>query len=219
MTTEAETVKPEIGEMKANLTKRNLQYVQEVEKHLRETGQYGEEQQANLIYEMVEKVLENQKQGVTARKLFDVTPTEYVKALTVKAAPVGETAGKWWIALDGGLLVLGAMMLISGVSAIFQGQTLGLAVLFVTFLVGGGAMMVLRKYAGAMRQGEKGGTWKYLLIAMVVILVWMTIMTVVQVVVPAKWNIALEPYPTVIVGVALLALRFYLKRKKNIPNL
>ncbi|MBA3926350.1 DUF1129 family protein [Listeria rustica] len=219
MTTEAETVKPEIGEMKANLTKRNLQYVQEVEKHLRETGQYGEEQQANLIYEMAEKVLENQKQGVTARKLFDVTPTEYVKALTVKAAPTGEVAGKWWIALDGGLLVLGAMMLISGVSAIFQGQTLGLAVLFVTFLVGGGAMMVLRKYAGAMRQGEKGGTWKYLAIAMVVILVWMTIMTVVQVVVPAKWNIALDPYPTVIVGVALLALRFYLKRKKNIPNL
>ncbi|MBC1605444.1 DUF1129 family protein [Listeria rocourtiae] len=219
MTTEAETVKPEIGEMKANLTKRNLQYIQEVEKHLRDLEQYGEEQQANLIYEMTEKVLENQKQGVTARKLFDVTPTEYVKALTVKAAPVGETAGKWWIALDGGLLVLGAMMLISGVSAIFQGQTLGLAVLFVTFLVGGGAMMVLRKYAGAMRQGEKGGTWKYLLIAMIVILVWMTIMTVVQVIVPAKWNIALEPYPTVILGAALLALRFYLKKKKNIPNL
>ncbi|WP_430534937.1 DUF1129 family protein [Listeria rocourtiae] len=219
MTTEAETVKPEIGEMKANLTKRNLQYIQEVEKHLRDLEQYGEEQQANLIYEMTEKVLENQKQGVTARKLFDVTPTEYVKALTVKAAPVGEVAGKWWIALDGGLLVLGAMMLISGVSAIFQGQTLGLAVLFVTFLVGGGAMMVLRKYAGAMRQGEKGGTWKYLLIAMIVILVWMTIMTVVQVIVPAKWNIALEPYPTVIVGAALLALRFYLKKKKNIPNL
>ncbi|MBC1499154.1 DUF1129 family protein [Listeria weihenstephanensis] len=219
MTTEAETVKPQIDELKANLTKRNLQYVQEVEKHLRELGQYGEAQQAELVYEMTEKVLENQKQGVTARKLFDVTPTEYVKALAVKAAPVGEVAGKWWIALDGGLLVLGAMMLISGVSAIFQGQTLGLAVLFVTFLVGGGAMMVLRKYAGAMRQGEKGGTWKYLAIAMVVILVWMTIMTLVQVLVPAKWNYEMDPYPTVIVGALLLALRYYMKKKKNIPNL
>ncbi|MBC2170715.1 DUF1129 domain-containing protein [Listeria booriae] len=219
MTTEAETVKPQIDEMKSDLTKRNLQYVQEVEKHLRELGQYGEEQQANMIYEMTEKILENQKQGVTARKLFDVTPTEYVKALTVKATPVGETAGKWWIALDGGLLVLGAMMLISGVSAIFQGQTLGLAVLFVTFLVGGAAMMVLRKYAGAMRQGEKGGTWKYLVIAMVVILVWMTIMTVVQVIVPASWNYEMDPYPMVIVGALLLVLRFYLKKKKNIPNL
>lgn len=212
--------KPQIADLKANLTKRNLQYVMEVEKHLRGTH-YGEEQQEIIIYEMCEKILAEQKKGITARKLFNLTPTEYVVSLDVKFAPVEQNTDKWWLVLDGGLLVLGAMMLISGISAYFQknAQTLGIIVLVITAVVGGFAMLILRKYASNMRAGEKGGTIKYLLVAVGVIAVWMFVMTIVQVTIPPNINIALSPIVNTVGGAIIIALRFYVKKKKNIPSL
>ncbi|EAE0331656.1 DUF1129 family protein [Listeria monocytogenes] len=220
MTTETETIKPQLAELKANLTKRNLQYVMEVEKHLRETH-YGEEQQEIIVYEMSEKILVEQKKGITARKLFNLTPTEYVVSLDVKAATVEQNTDKWWLVLDGGLLVLGAMMLISGISAYFQknAQTLGIIVLLITAVVGGFAMLILRKYASNMRAGQKGGTIKYLLVAVGVIAVWMFVMTIVQVTIPPNINVALSPIVNTVGGAIIIALRFYVKKKKNIPSL
>ncbi|EJS2842690.1 DUF1129 family protein [Listeria monocytogenes] len=220
MTTETETIKPQLAELKANLTKRNLQYVMEVEKHLRETH-YGEEQQEIIVYEMSEKILTEQKKGITARKLFNLTPTEYVVSLDVKAATVEQNTDKWWLVLDGGLLVLGAMMLISGISAYFQknAQTLGIIVLLITAVVGGFAMLILRKYASNMRAGQKGGTIKYLLVAVGVIAVWMFVMTIVQVTIPPNINVALSPIVNTVGGAIIIALRFYVKKKKNIPSL
>ncbi|EUJ26151.1 hypothetical protein MFLO_14392 [Listeria floridensis FSL S10-1187] len=169
----------------------------------------------------MKKILGQQKQGVTARKLFDLTPTEYVTSLTVKAerTPVDETTGKGWLFLDGALLVLGAMMLISGISAFFQGQTLGLAVLLVTGIVGGFAMIVLRKYSAEMRAGKKGSTLRYILMAVLVVAVWMLVMTGVQIIVPPAINVALSPIVMTVAGAAILALRWYIKRQKNIPSL
>ncbi|EMG27131.1 hypothetical protein X560_0916 [Listeria fleischmannii 1991] len=209
-----------LSEQKEKLTKKNLQYVQEVEKHLRQTD-YPESQQETIISEMVEKILAEQKQGVTARKLFDLTPTEYVTSLTVKATKIANepNTSKWWLGLDGGLLVLGAMMLISGLSAYFQGQTLGLAVLLITGIIGGFAMIILRRYATEMRAGRKGGTLRYILMAVLVIAIWMFVMTMVQIMVPPAINVALDPTVMVIAGAAILALRWYIKRKKNIPSL
>ncbi|HEL9181396.1 TPA: DUF1129 family protein [Listeria monocytogenes] len=220
MTTETETIKPQLAELKANLTKRNLQYVMEVEKHLRETH-YGEEQQEIIVYEMSEKILAEQKKGITARNLFNLTPTEYVVSLDVKAATVEQNTDKWWLVLDGGLLVLGAMMLISGISAYFQknAQTLGIIVLLITAVVGGFAMLILRKYASNMRAGQKGGTIKYLLVAVGVIAVWMFVMTIVQVTIPPNINVALSPIVNTVGGAIIIALRFYVKKKKNIPSL
>ncbi|MHC5251572.1 DUF1129 domain-containing protein [Listeria kieliensis] len=220
MTTETETSKPSLEEQKSALTKKNLQYVQEVEKHLKMTD-YEEAQRNEIVREMVEKILEQQKQGVTARKLFDLTPTEYVTSLTVKAerSPGEPTTGKGWLFLDGALLVLGAMMLISGISAFFQGQTLGIAVLVVTGIVGGFAMIILRKYSAEMRTGKKGSTLRYILMAVLVVAVWMFVMTVVQLVIPPAINVALDPTITTILGVIILALRWYIKRQKNIPSL
>ncbi|EAH3822761.1 DUF1129 family protein [Listeria monocytogenes] len=220
MTTETETIKPQLAELKANLTKRNLQYVMEVEKHLRETH-YSAEQQEIIVYEMSEKILSEQKKGITARKLFNLTPTEYVVSLDVKAATVEQNTDKWWLVLDGGLLVLGAMMLISGISAYFQknAQTLGIIVLLITAVVGGFAMLILRKYASNMRAGQKGGTIKYLLVAVGVIAVWMFVMTIVQVTIPPNINVALSPIVNTVGGAIIIALRFYVKKKKNIPSL
>ncbi|EAD7258060.1 DUF1129 family protein [Listeria monocytogenes] len=220
MTTETETIKPQLAELKANLTKRNLQYVMEVEKHLRETH-YSAEQQEIIVYEMSEKILTEQKKGITARKLFNLTPTEYVVSLDVKAATVEQNTDKWWLVLDGGLLVLGAMMLISGISAYFQknAQTLGIIVLLITAVVGGFAMLILRKYASNMRAGQKGGTIKYLLVAVGVIAVWMFVMTIVQVTIPPNINVALSPIVNTVGGAIIIALRFYVKKKKNIPSL
>ncbi|EUJ51438.1 DUF1129 domain-containing protein [Listeria fleischmannii] len=219
MTTETTNIS--LSEQKRkNSQKKNLQYVQEVEKHMRQTD-YPESQQETIISEMVEKILAEQKQGVTARKLFDLTPTEYVTSLTVKATKIANepNTSKWWLGLDGGLLVLGAMMLISGLSAYFQGQTLGLAVLLITGIIGGFAMIILRRYATEMRAGRKGGTLRYILMAVLVIAIWMFVMTMVQIMVPPAINVALDPTVMVIAGAAILALRWYIKRKKNIPSL
>ncbi|WP_163655274.1 DUF1129 domain-containing protein [Listeria sp. PSOL-1] len=217
MVTETEEIKPSLSELKNNLTKRNLQYVQEVEKHLRD--KYPEKEQDSIVYGMTEKILAEQKSGITARKLFNLTPTEYVASLDVSKASIGDVeTGKWWLALDGGLLVLGAMMLISGISAFFQGQTLGIFVLIITGIIGGFAMLILRKYAAEMRAGKKGGTFRYILVAIGVIVAWMFIMTLVQMSIPPAINVALDPMTTTIIGAFVLALKFYLKRKKNIPN-
>ncbi|WP_239253713.1 DUF1129 domain-containing protein [Listeria ilorinensis] len=219
MSTETETVKQPLSDLKSSLTKRNLQYVHEVEKHLQATD-YSGEQKEQIVYEMTEKILTQQKQGVTARKLFDLTPTEYVAALTVqtkKATPQGDVA-TGWIVLDGALLVLGAMMLITGLSALMGGQTMGIVVLLITGIVGGFAMLILRKYAAGMREKVKGATLKYILVAVGVIFVWMFIMTFVQVILPPSINVSLDPIVTCVIGALALALKFYVKRKKNIPN-
>ncbi|WP_099221748.1 DUF1129 domain-containing protein [Listeria costaricensis] len=219
MSTETEAVKQPLSELKSGLTKRNLQYVHEVEKHL-QTTDYSGAQKEQIVYEMTEKILIQQKQGVTARKLFDLTPTEYVAALTVqtkKASPQGDVA-TGWIVLDGALLVLGAMMLITGLSALMGGQTMGIVVLLITGGVGGFAMLILRKYAAGMREKEKGATLKYILVAVGVIFVWMFIMTFVQVILPPSINVSLDPIVTCVIGALALVLKFYVKRKKNIPN-
>lgn len=134
----------------------------------------------------------------------------------MKAATVEQNTDKWWLVLDGGLLVLGAMMLISGISAYFQknAQTLGIIVLLITAVVGGFAMLILRKYASNMRAGQKGGTIKYLLVAVGVIAVWMFVMTIVQVTIPPNINVALSPIVNTVGGAIIIALRFYVKKKK-----
>ncbi|EUJ26152.1 hypothetical protein MFLO_14397 [Listeria floridensis FSL S10-1187] len=54
MATETEVSKPSLEEQKGQLTNKNLQYVQEVEKHLKTTD-YGEAQRTEIVREMIEK--------------------------------------------------------------------------------------------------------------------------------------------------------------------
>ncbi|MBC8829924.1 DUF1129 family protein, partial [Escherichia coli] len=70
-----------------------------------------------------------------------------------------------------------------------------------------------------MRAGQKGGTIKYLLVAVGVIAVWMFVMTIVQVTIPPNINVALSPIVNTVGGAIIIALRFYVKKKKNIPSL
>lgn len=215
--------------LKAQLTKRNLQYIQEVEKQLKQKD-YSDVQLEAKLGEMCTKILEKQKQGVTARQLFDATPTEYVQSLTAKPERGGfikqdeGEASKLWIGIDGGLLIFGVMMLVTGLTGLFQKNSsnveqLGLVVLILTGVMGGFAMIIFRKYATQMKRGAKGGTARYILVALGIVVAWMLIMTVVQTFISKQINIAVNPVAATVIGALAIAARFYLKKKKNIPSI
>lgn len=215
-------------QMKAQLTKRNLQYIQEVEKQLK-LQNYSEAQLTTKIEEMCTKILEKQKQGITARQLFNATPTEYVRSLNTKPERGGSRqeegeASRLWIGIDGGLLIFGVMMLVTGLTSLFQKNSgnvdqLGLLVLILTGVLGGFAMIIFRKYAQEMKRGSKGGTARYILVALGIVVAWMIIMTVVQAFIPKQINIPVNPIAAVIIGAIAIAARFYVKKKKNIPSI
>ncbi|MCH3170715.1 DUF1129 family protein, partial [Listeria monocytogenes] len=49
--------------------------------------------------------------------------------------------------------------------------------------------------------------------------VWMFVMTIVQETIPPNINVALSPIVNTVGGAIIIALRFYVKKKKNIPSL
>lgn len=80
-------------------------------------------------------------------------------------------------------------------------------------------MIIFRKYAQEMKRGSKGGTARYILVALGIVVAWMIIMTVVQAFIPKQINIPVNPIAAVIIGAIAIAARFYVKKKKNIPSI
>lgn len=217
-----EQQKLENAELVRQLTKRNEQYMLNLDKILTQ-AHFDEERKTQIFHQMMQEMVASQKAGRTARQMYG-TVSECAENLLQKGeedTPPKRSAD-WLIWLDGGLLIGSIFALISGVSMLTnmeQGAAgTGVLSLIVNFAVGGLAMMVISKYMPNPNapKGQRG-YGKYILATIAAMLLWMLIMTLAATI-PANINPSLPPVAYIVVGVAGLLGKTFLKRKYRITG-
>lgn len=218
-------VKAENEALQAKLTKRNEQYMMGLDKALT-AANLSEERKTEIYSEMLPHLVEGQKTGQTARQIYG-TVTEQTSALLdgprKATAPVGQSKD-WMIALDGGLMMVALLSLITGVSSLWgkaqQGAEMGIITLLINFLAGGIVILLISKNAPNryVKEKKKGGFFRYILIIGVAMLAWMFLMTASMAFLPASINMSLPPIGYLIVAAAAFGAKLYFKRKWNIQG-
>ena len=204
-----------------SLTKRNEQYMMGLDRTLR-AANLEEERREEIYNKMMRELLEAQKTGKTARQLYG-TVSECASNILVNPSDneVKVRSSDWLIALDGGLLLGSLFAMISGIFLLTNSGEdvigMGLISLILNFVVGGIAMLVISKYTPNpdAPKGEKG-FGKYIFATTGAMLLWMLIMTVSMMLIPASINIALPAW--IYLGIAGIgfAAKVYLKKKYHI---
>lgn len=85
-----------------------------------------------------------------------------------------------------------------------------------SFFIGGAGMAGMQYYTLRIKEQGRKGLMKYVLYAVIFVIVWMLLAFVFTAILPVKWNIILEPTIAIVLGVVVLLLKWYLKRKFNI---
>lgn len=210
--------KVSVKQLKTALTKKNEQYIYQLERGLKEAG-FDEAQIEKELSVILPEIVEKQKAGVTARQLFG-TVTECVQS--VVSGPVkdpNEKSPDWQIAVDSGLLVGGLLALVTGVSLMLNPETqaMGLVTLLINFVVGAYIMLAILKNTPKYDnpKGQRGYI-RYLVVSTVALGAWLIVILGSQQFIPSFINITTGYEWYLLIGAAALAGKFYLKKKLNI---
>ncbi|MGF3066435.1 DUF1129 domain-containing protein [Facklamia sp. P12945] len=206
------------------LTKRNLKFMLDIDRYLKEE----QISQANcqVVYlEMVDTLLEGQKDGHTAKHIYG-TPSETSQIIISKAVKEHEEKEKspdWQIAVDGGLMLGAIFTLITGVfglsgsSNVQENFYMGILTVILNYAIGGYAMMRTAKVLPDLDapKGQKG-YGRYFMASTIAMMAWIGLIMLSQAFIPPVINPILPPMGYIILGVITLVLRYYLKRKWKI---
>ncbi|BCA87048.1 membrane protein [Enterococcus saigonensis] len=208
-------------ELEPQLTKRNQQYIFDLKKSL-EAANLSEAEMATALNEILPVLVKEQKGGKTARQLFG-TVSERTEAILAKPEPKKETKPILMWA-DNAMFIFGLFAVMLGLMRLFTKnsgqQTYGLLTLIIASLFGGYAFYLMYKY---IYQYERPGAdkskrpklWKTMLILVPVFFLWILVFTVSAML---PFNIILDPFIQLVLGAAVFALRWYLKKKYNIEG-
>lgn len=207
-------------ELEKQLTKRNQQYMFDLNKSL-DAANFSEADKAQAFHEMLAVLVKEQKGGKTARQLYG-TVSERTEVLLTEP-PKEENVQPFWMWLDNTLLILGVFGLMLGAVALFSpknGQVYGVVTLLLMSAVGGWVFYLMYKY---MYQYERPGAdkskrpklWKSILILVASFFIWTAVISL-SALLPAVINPILDPVLVIVLGGASLLLRYYLKKKYNI---
>lgn len=208
-------------ELEPQLTKRNQQYIFDLKKSL-EAANLSEAEMATALNEILPVLVKEQKGGKTARQLFG-TVSERTEAILAKPEPKKETKPLLMWA-DNAMFIFGLFAVMLGLMRLFMKnsgqQTYGLLTLIIASLFGGYAFYLMYKY---IYQYERPGAdkskrpklWKTMLILVPVFFLWILVFTVSAML---PYNIVLDPFIQLVLGAAVFALRWYLKKKYNIEG-
>ena len=124
--------------------------------------------------------------------------------------------------MDSALFITSLFALVSALTTFFaadQAFGYGFVTLLLVGLVGGFAFylmyyFVYQYYGPDMDRSQRPPFWKSVLVSMVL---WLVVFFATSFL-PASLNPVLAPLPLAIIGAALLALRFYLKKRLNIRS-
>ena len=127
--------------------------------------------------------------------------------------------------MDSALFITGLFAMISAITTAFsanQAIGYGLITLLLVGLVGGVAFyfmyyFVYRYYGPDMERSQRPPFWKSVLVILASMVLWLVVFFATSFL-PANLNPILAPLPLAILGAALLALRFYLKKRFNIRS-
>ncbi|WP_025728483.1 DUF1129 domain-containing protein [Atopobacter phocae] len=212
-------------ELKKQLTKKNDQYVHQLEKQLRHYGA-SEARIVSELHHLLPELIESQKQGITAKHLYG-TAGEYANTLvhgkqSKHVANGAERSPSWQLAIDGGLLLGGMFAMISGFTLLMNPQTaqgMGLLSLIINYILGGLMMMVLIKYAPNL-DAPKGqrGIPQYIIASFITMGLWISFISVFQAAIPATINPTLPAVGYIIIAAASLAGKYFFKRHYNVTG-
>lgn len=200
----------------SQLTKRNEQYVHDLEKTLA-LANVSEEKMAKIKYDTMTQMISGQKTGATARQLFG-TVSEYSKQLlTAPTKGATEMSEDWKLFLDGGLLMGSLFMVISGFTT--SSETLGILSLLLNYVISGAVMLLLSKasnrYQASFQQRRGKAFLRYMVDTFSGMILWIGGVFAISAL-PEFMNPKIPPIACVVIGLATFALRFYLKKKLDI---
>ena len=202
------------------LTAKNSEYVHNVTKQLMLLGKSDEEIKA-ILAEILPKIIEGQKEGILARKLLGA-PMEFATQYKpeedkVKRQETAKNESPFLMWLDSALLFFGVISVVMGLVGLFQPQAsvYGLLTTLASSALAGLVMYWMYKYFySAQRPQKKGKGFAMLAVAM---LAWAGVSVLVALL-PKSINIVLAPYITIILGAAVMGIRFLIQRKFNVQS-
>ncbi|MHC5373198.1 DUF1129 domain-containing protein [Enterococcus sp. LJL120] len=206
------------------LTKRNEQYIFDLKKSMN-AANLSEADQAEALHDILPTLVEGQKKGITARQLYG-TVSESVEQIMnkPKESKVNAPVMMW---LDNFLLFLGIFAAIFGLMNQFAASSnsgsFGLVTLIVGAAAGGWVMYLMYKYVyqydrpGADKS-KKPKMWKSMLLMVGATLIWLVAFTA-SGLLPAVINPVLDPIVMLVLGAAVLGLRWYLKKRLGIVGM
>ena len=202
------------------LTAKNSEYVHNVTKQLMLLGKSDEEIKT-ILAEILPKIIEGQKEGILARKLLGA-PMEFATQYKpeedkVKRQETAKNELPFLMWLDSALLFFGVISVVMGLMGLFQPQAsvYGLLTTLASSALAGLVMYWMYKYFySAQRPQKKGKGFAMLAVAMVA---WAGVSVLVALL-PKSINIVLAPYITIILGAAVMGIRFLIQRKFNVQS-
>ena len=202
------------------LTAKNSEYVHNVTKQLMLLGKSDEEIKA-ILAEILPKIIEGQKEGILARKLLGA-PMEFATQYKpeedkVKRQETAKNESPFLMWLDSALLFFGVISVVMGLMGLFQPQAsvYGLLTTLASSALAGLVMYWMYKYFySAQRPQKRGKGFAMLAVAMVA---WAGVSVLVALL-PKSINIVLAPYITIILGAAVMGIRFLIQRKFNVQS-
>ena len=202
------------------LTAKNSEYVHNVTKQLVLLGKSDEEIKT-ILAEILPKIIEGQKEGILARKLLGA-PMEFATQYKpeedkVKRQETAKNESPFLMWLDSALLFFGVISVVMGLMGLFQPQAsvYGLLTTLASSALAGLVMYWMYKYFySAQRPQKKGKGFAMLAVAMVA---WAGVSVLVALL-PKSINIVLAPYITIILGAAVMGIRFLIQRKFNVQS-
>ncbi len=213
-----EQLKAENAALRQGLTKRNEQFMVDLDKQLMDAN-YPDERKQKLFNEMMTDLRDNQQAGVTARQLYG-TVTEYADVVVESLVEEPVRSSNWLIAMDGGLLLGSIFALIAGISMYTgseEGQVMGIVSLLVNYVIGGISMLIISNYSPKL-DAPKGqrGYGKYIGATAIAMVLWMLMLTLTTALVPISINRPLAAEYYIAIGIIGIAAKFFLKKKLNI---
>lgn len=200
------------------LTKRHEQYMHDLEKSLAKEGVDATKRE-QVKYTMMTQLIQAQKTGGTARQLFGTVSEQTKVIVTGGKGNESDVSPNWKLFLDGALFMGSIFMILSALSA--TANQLGIVTLLLNYFLAGAAMLVISKATPQYKHNTQTqqGKWKplviYFLMTGFAMIVWLIGMTGLMLI-PTAINPVLPSEVYLVIGLATLALKFYVKRKLNI---
>ena len=208
------------------LTKKNQEFIHIATQQFLKDGKTDAEIKS-ILEEVIPHILEEQPKGVTARSIYGA-PTHWAHSFTKqeeyeKEHPKENEDPKLMI-MDSALFITGLFGIVSGLMSLFTNQPVayGVVTLISVGAFGGVAFYLLyhfiyRYYGPDTDRSQRPPFWKSLLVMLATMFAWVFILFLSNFL-PQAINISLPPLVLLVIGGALLALRFYLKKRFNIKS-
>lgn len=204
------------------LTKKNQEFIHIATNQLIKDGKSDSEIK-ELLEEILPTIIENQKNGITARNLYGA-PSEWAARKSTSAKEKNDQVeyneNPWLMWVDSSLLMLAIIAGVNGLMNLFgQGAQYGLVTLLVIgFGVGAGMYFMYHfVYREQIKTGQRPKLLKAIAFLGLATMAW-SVVFILAALIPSSLNPILHPIVTILIGAAAFGIRYLLKKKYNIRS-